>query len=62
VSNPYGKPAQNAANMGWQSQQRISNQNKRKYKLCNNNNNNSKRKKGDQLTLLGDVAFEAKKD
>jgi len=58
--NPYAKAAQNAANMGRQSQQRISNQHKRKYKLCSSNNN--KRKKGDQLTLLGGVAFEAKRD
>jgi len=67
VPNPYARmvppTAQNVVNMGRQSQQRVSNQIKRKYKLCSsNNNNNNKRKKGDQLTLLGGVAFEAKKD
>jgi len=65
VFNPYVKPrpaaAHNEANKGRQSQQRISNQHKRKHKLCSNNNN-KKRKKGDQLTLLGGTAFEAQKD
>jgi len=46
-------------NMGRQSQQRISNQHKRKYKLCSNNN---KRRKGDQLTLEGGLAFQAERD
>jgi len=57
--NPYAKSAHNVVEMGRQSQQRIANQHKRKYKLCSNNNSNNKRKKGDQLTLLGGVAFEA---
>jgi len=60
--NPYAKSAHNVVEMGRQSQQRIANQHKRKYKLCSNNNSNNKRKKGDQLTLLGGVAFEAKRD
>jgi len=62
--NPYAKPAQNAVNMGRQSQQRVANQTKRKYKLCSNssNNNNKKRKKGDQLTLQGGVAFNPEED
>ena len=66
MANPYARRAPPVAppvaqnpTMGRQSQQRI-NQNKRKYKLCGDNN--SKRKKGQQLTLLGGVAFEAKKD
>ena len=58
--NPYAKAAQNAANMGRQSQQRISNT-KRKHQLCNNSSS-SKKKKGDQLTLLGGVAFDSKRD
>ena len=62
--NPYAKSrppvAHNAATMGRQSQQRISNQHKRKYKLCGNNN--KKAKKGDQLTLAGGVAFDPERD
>jgi len=61
VVNPYARmaptTAQNNREMGRQSQQRISNQHKRKFKLASN----SSRKKG-QLTLLGGVAFEANKD
>ena len=53
--NPYAKPVHNAVVMGRQSQQRVSNQHKRKYKLCSSNN--KKGKKGDQLTLEGAVAF-----
>jgi len=60
MANPYAKPAQNAVNMGRQSQQRVSNQHKRKYKLCSNNNR--KKKKGDQLTLQGDVASNPERD
>jgi len=48
--------------MGRQSQQRVSNQHKRKFKLCSNNNSNRKRRKGDQLTLQGDIAFDAARD
>jgi len=61
VVNPYAKRSQNVVNMGRQSQQRVSNRVKRKHKLATNHNNN-KRKKGDQLTLLGDVAFDSRKD
>ena len=60
VVNPYAKPAQNAANVGRQSQQRVSNQTKRKFKLASNNNR--KKKKGDQLTLQGGVAFQPERD
>jgi len=47
--------------MGRQSQQRVANQTKRKYKLCSNNNNR-KKKKGDQLTLDNRVAFQPERD
>jgi len=61
VVNPYARmaptTAQNNREMGRQSQQRISNQHKRKFKLAGN----SSRKKGQQ-TLLGGVAFDANKD
>jgi len=63
--NPYAKKprsfnAHDEENVGRQSQQRVSNQHKRKCKLCSNNN--SKRKKGDQLTLEGTVAFQSDRD
>ena len=61
VVNPYARmaptTAQNNREMGRQSQQRISNQHKRKFKLAGN----SSRKKGQQ-TLLGGIAFDANKD
>jgi len=64
VVNPHAKRpppvAHNEATMGRQSQQRVRNQHKRKYKLCSNNNN--KRRKGGQLTLQGDIAFDAARD
>jgi len=59
VVNPCAKRAQNAANMGRQSQQRASNQHKRAFKLSSNN---KKGHKGDQLTLEGTVAFQADRD
>jgi len=59
--NHHAKLAHNVVKMGGQSQQWIANQHKRKHKLCSNNSNN-KRKKGNQLTLLGGIAFEAKRD
>jgi len=62
VVNPYQKSAQNAVDMGRQSQQRVSNQHKQKFKLCSNNSNNKKRKKGDQLTLDNRVAFQPEHD
>jgi len=65
--NPYAKPRQavpvvahNAANMGRQSQHHVANQHKRKFKLCDNSN--TKRRKGDQLTLQGNVAFNPEVD
>jgi len=42
VVNPHAKARQPLAingKMGWQSQQRIANWHKRKYKLCSNNSN-----------------------
>ena len=64
VSNPYAKPAQNAAqnptNMGRQSQQRVANQHKRKFKLAQPSPR--RRRKGDQLTLDNKVAFQPEKD
>jgi len=63
--NPHAKSrppaAHNEAAMGRQSQQRISNQHKRKFKLCSNNNKRSK-KAGDQLTLDSDIAFDSERD
>jgi len=63
LANPYAKRSQtavnNSVNMSPQSQQRISNQHKRKYKLCSNS---QKWQKGDQLTLEGGIAFEATRD
>ena len=63
--NPHAKSrppvAHNEENiMGRQSQQRIRNQVKRKFKLASNNSN--KRRKGGQQTLFGGAAFEAEKD
>jgi len=58
MANPYAKTAQKAVNMGRQSQQRVSNQNKRKFKLAGNNNP----KKRGQQTLFGGNAFDAIKD
>ena len=63
ASNPHAKrrpPAvHNEANMGRQSQQRIGNQVKRKFKLASNNN---KKRKGGQQTLSGGAAFVPEKD
>jgi len=67
--NPHAKPRaavpvvahNNEVNMGRQSQQRASNQHKRKCKLCSNNNSR-KRRPGDQLTLEGSVAFDPDRD
>ena len=59
--NPYRNAAQNAENMGRQSQHRVSNQHKRKFKLCNNKKS-SKPRAGDQLTLEGTVAFQSERD
>ena len=60
--NPYAKPAQNSVindeNMGRQSQQRVSNQHKRKCKQASPR----RRRKGDQLTLQGAVAFDPEAD
>jgi len=60
--NPYAKPTHNAVvndeNMGRQSQQRVSNQHKRKFKLASK----AGRRKGDQLTLDNNVAFDSIKD
>jgi len=57
--NPYAKRAQNVVinnvNMGCQSQQRVSNQHKRKFKLAQPSR---RRRKGDQLTLDNNVAFD----
>ena len=67
VANPYAvrRPFLGSINqennMGRQSQHRVANQIKRKYKLCSNNNKN-KRQKGDQLTLEGAVAFDSDRD
>jgi len=49
--------------MGRQSQQRV-NQTKRAFQLARrgNNNNNNKKRKGDQLTLDGQRAFQSEKD
>jgi len=62
VANPYAKPVQNAVNnivnMGRQSQQRVSNQHKRKFKLASP----VRRRKGDQLTLDNKIAFDPLKD
>ena len=62
--NPYAKPRsirpQNEANVGRQSQQRIGNQHKRKFK--HSDNSSSKKRKGGQATLLGGVAFESDRD
>jgi len=64
VVNPHLKRPplvpHNQQNMGRQSQQRVSNT-KRAYQLASNSNNN-KKKKGDQLTLDGQVAFNAERD
>mgnify|MGYP000243177189 CR=1 FL=1 len=59
VVNPYAKTAQNAVNMGRQSQHRVSNQHKRKCKLAQATR---KPKAGDQLTLDNRVAFQAECD
>ena len=61
-SPPVGAPAivQNNEIMGRQSQQRVSNT-KRAYQLACYSSS-KKKKKGDQLTLQGDRAFEAEKD
>ena len=59
VVNPYAKPAQNAVNMGRQSQQRVSNQTKQQYKKAKAS---PKKRKGDQLTLDNQVAFQSERD
>lgn len=58
---PFGS-AHNAE-MGRQSQQRV-NQTKRAFQLARrgNNNNNNMKRKGDQLTLDGQRAFQSEKD
>ena len=60
VVNPYAKPAQNDENMGRQSQQRVSNQHKRKFKLAQPSPR--RRRKGDQLTLDKRLAFQPERD
>ena len=64
VANPYAKKppavAHNEENIGRQSQQRISNQHKRKFKLASSSPR--KKKAGDQMTLLGGVAFQSDRD
>ena len=65
MTNPYAKGAQNDVNnnvndMGRQSQQRVSNQHKRKFKLAQASS--SRRRKGDQLTLDNRVAFQPERD
>ena len=61
MANPYAKrrtvPAKSAP-MGRQSQQRVS-QKKRTYQYASNS---KKKRKGDQLTLEGQVAFVAARD
>jgi len=61
VVNPYAKRAQNAANMGRQSQQRVSNQHKRKFKQAQRHSSR-RPQKGDQLTLDNQVAFNSERD
>jgi len=58
VVNPYAKVAQNDENMGRQSQQSVSNQTKRKFKLAQP----SRRRKRDQLTLDNQLAFQSDRD
>jgi len=71
VVNPYARRRRpfamnqvnqvtNQESMGRQSQHRISNQHKRKYKLCSKSP--KKRRKGDQLMLQGAVAFDPERD
>jgi hypothetical protein len=67
VDNPYNKTASAAVfnlphneGMGRQSQQRVSNT-KRQYQLAATNSY-KKPKKGDQLTLIGDIAFNSERD
>ena len=67
VVNPYARPCRpftaiNDEEMGRQSQQRVANQHKRKFKLCSNSNSQRKIQKGDQLTLEGAVAFDSDRD
>jgi len=62
VANPYAKPTHNAENMGRQSQQRVSNQHKRKFKLAQATRPSSQRRKGDQLTPDNQVAFQPERD
>ena len=63
--NPYRKRApplvQNVEIMGRQSQQRVSNQHKRAFKLAGPTRT-KKRRKGDQLTLEGALAFDPVRD
>lgn len=59
IPNPYARRPQNGTEMGRQSQQRISNQHTRKYKLASTV---KRRRKGDQLTLDNQVAFQAERD
>jgi len=66
IGNPYAAgrrplPINADNNMGRQSQHRVANQHKRKYKLCSNSSN-KKRRQGDQLTLQGAVAFQSERD
>ena len=57
--HPFG-PAHDVVEMGRQSQQRV-NQTKRAYQLASKSKSNNKRK-GDQLTLDGQRAFQAERD
>ena len=59
VANPHAKAAQNAADMGRQSQHRVSNQHKRKCKLAQPTR---KPEPGDQLALDNRVAFAPERD
>ena len=64
VVNPYRVVRPLVAHnveMGRQSQQRVSNT-KRAHQLAQHSTKASKRKKGDQVTLLGRLAFQPEKD
>lgn len=61
VANSYAKPAQNATNMGRQSQQRVLNQDKTEFKLLAHTSHR-RPGKGGQLTLQDTVVFQADQD
>ena len=65
IVNPYAKkhtPLSQSGAMGRQSQQRNSLQKRTHQLAASNNHPKRKKKKGDQLTLAGEIAFDTTKD